>query len=139
MEKENDIPSGNTEEHEKKSLLDRLRSMLNSEDTDPVDRPGLAESAESIGNPETPENPDSSPKTDDADPKDSEIERLRRELAEARAAVEQARAEGEKAGRNARIEELLSREPSDVLPAPSASASPRTALDSIFALAAGAR
>ena len=70
---------------------------------------------------------------------EAENERLTAEVSELRMAVEAARIEGERAGRNARIEELLETDPDDGLPSPGAGSAISTPADSIFSLAARAR
>ncbi len=156
-------------EPESKSLLDRLKEIIRHEGGEKTEKSENLEKPEGLEKPEIPEGleglesledleklekleeleegekPDEGDEGDEGEKPgkgeelEAEIERLKRELAEARAAIEEARAEGEKAGRNARIEELLVREPSDGLPSPIASSSPASPLDSIFSLAAAAR
>ena len=70
---------------------------------------------------------------------EAENERLTAEVSELRMAVEAARIEGERAGRNARIEELLETDPDDGLPSPGAGSAISAPADSIFSLAARAR
>lgn len=94
--------------------------------------------------PEVTDNPVEADETDETkDPEESAesetVAGLRAEIERLKAAVIEARREGEIAGRNARIEEILESDDSDGLPPMDPSPAPASRADSIFSLAAGAR